>query len=77
MISGIGTVSNLNQENLHGVQGHTEEPHGARADAAEGKVNPLESLTNSSNESDLNKETHSEDMLNRDSSEERIIDLLG
>ena len=77
MLSGIGTVTNLNQDNLHAVQGQTEEPHGARADAAEGKVNPLESLANSSNESDLSKETHSEDMLNRSSGEERIIDLLG
>ena len=77
MLSGIGTVTNLNQDNLHAVQDQMEEPHGERADAAEGKVNPLESLTNSSNKSELNKETHSEDMLNRGSSEERIIDLLG
>jgi hypothetical protein len=77
MLSGIGTVANLNQDNLHGVQGQLEEPHGTRADAAEGKVNALESLTNSSNESDLKKETRSEDMSNRNSREERIIDLLG
>ena len=77
MLSGIGTVANLNQDNPHAVQGQVEEPQGARADAAEGRVNALESLTNSSNESDLNKETHSQDMFNRGSSEERIIDLLG
>ena len=77
MISGIGTVANLNQDNPHAVQGQTDGPHGTTEDVAEGKVNPVESPGNLSSESDLNEETHSEDMLNRSSGEQRIIDLVG
>jgi hypothetical protein len=77
MIAGIGTVANLNQDNPHAAQGQIEEPHGMAADVAEGKVNPVESLDTLSDESDLNEETHSQDVPNRGSGEERIIDLLG
>ncbi|MBW1677136.1 MAG: hypothetical protein KAT27_09690 [Desulfobacterales bacterium] len=77
MIAGIGTVANLNQDNPHAAQDQIEGPHGTTADVAEGKVNPVESLDTLSDESDLNEETHSQDVPNRDSGEERIIDLLG
>jgi hypothetical protein len=77
MLSGISTVANLNQDNPHAVQGQMDGPHGTSGDVVEGKVNPVESLGNLSSESDLHEEAHSEDMLNRSSGEERIIDLLG
>ena len=76
MIEGIGSVANLNQHDSHAVQGKMERPCETTADVARGKVNSVESLDNLSDESDLNKETHSQDVLNRDSDEEPIIDLL-
>ena len=76
MIEGIGTVANLNQEDPHTVQGKTEGTHETTADILEGKVNPVESLDNLSDKSHSNEETHSQDLLNRDSGQERIIDLL-
>ena len=76
MIEGIGTPANLNQENLHTLQGRVGELHERTADLVEGKVNPVESLNNLSDESDLNEETRSQETHNRGSGEERIIDLL-
>ena len=77
MLEGIGTLANLNQDNLPGVQGQTENPHETKADVVEGKVNALESLNNLSDKSDSNEETHSGDILNRGSGEGRIIDVVG
>lgn len=76
MLADVGTVANPNQENPHAVQDQMEGPHETSADVAEGKVNPVESLNNLSDESDLNEETRSQETLNRGSGEERIIDLL-
>ena len=77
MLAEIGTVANLNQDNPNAVQAKMEGPHETTADVVEGKVNPIESLDNLSDESDLNEKTHSQDILNWGSGEERIIDLLG
>jgi hypothetical protein len=76
MLAGIHTLTKLNQENPHAAQGQIEGPHETTADLVEGKVNPVESLNNLSDESDLNEETDSQRILNRRSREERIIDLL-
>ena len=76
MLAGVGTVANSNQENPHAVQDQMEGPQETTADVVEGKVNPVESLNNLSDESDLNEETRSQQTLNRGSGEERIIDLL-
>jgi hypothetical protein len=76
MLADVGTVANPNQDNQHAVQDQMEGPHETSADVAEGRVNPVESLNNLSDESDLNEETRSQETLKRDSGEERIIDLL-
>ena len=76
MIADVGTVANPNQENANAVQDQMEGPHDTTADVVEGKVNPVESLNNLSDESDLNEETRSQETLKRDSGEEQIIDLL-
>ena len=76
MLADVGTVANPNQDNPNAVQDQMGGPHETSADVAEGKVNPVESLNNLSDESDLNEETRSQETLNRDSGEERIIDLL-
>ena len=76
MLVDVGTVANPNQDNPHAAQHQTEGPHKTSADAVAGKVNPVESLNNLSDESDLNEETRSQETPNRGSGEERIIDLL-
>ncbi len=76
MLADVGTVANPNQDNQHTVQDQMEGPHDTTADVVEGKVNPVESLHNLSDESDLNEETRSQETHNRDSGEESIIDLL-
>jgi len=77
MLAGIRSVANSNQDNPQAVQGQTERPHETTGDVAKGKVNPVESPDNSSDKSDLNRKTHSEDVSNRASGEERIIDVMG
>ena len=77
MIEGIGTPAKLTQDNLHTLQGRVGEPHGRTADVVEGKVNPVETLDNLPDESDLNEKTGSLDILNRGSGAGRIIDLWG
>jgi hypothetical protein len=76
MLAGISTLANFNQENSHVVQGQRE-PHETSADVVEGKVNPVESLANLSDEADLNEEAHSQDILDRGSGEGGIIDVMG
>jgi len=76
MLASIHTLPKLNQENPHLAQGQMEGPQKTTEDLVEGKVNPVESLNNLSDESDLNEETDSQRILNRRSRETRIIDLL-
>ena len=77
MLAGIRTVANSNQDKPQAVQGQTERPHETTGDVAKGKVNPVESPDNLSDKSDLNRKTHSEDVSNQASGEERIIDVMG
>ncbi|MBW1739527.1 MAG: hypothetical protein JRJ42_00145 [Deltaproteobacteria bacterium] len=78
MIEGIGNVAtNLNKDNPNAVQDQIEGLHETTPDVVEKKVNPVESLENLPDESDLKKETDSRDIPNRGSGEEHIIDLLG
>lgn len=77
MLAGIGTVANSNQDNPQAVQGQMEKSHETTGDVAKGKVNPVESPDNLSDKSDLNRKTHSEDVPNRASGKERIIDVMG
>jgi hypothetical protein len=77
MLAGMGTVANSNQDNPQAVQGQMETSHETTGDVAKGKVNPVESPDNLSDKSDLNRKTHSEDVPNRASGEERIIDVMG
>jgi len=77
MLAGIRSVANSNQDNPQAVQGKTERPHETTGDVAKGKVNPVESPDNLSDKSDLNRKTHSEDVSNRASGKERIIDVMG
>jgi hypothetical protein len=77
MIEGIGTVSNVNQDKIDTVQGQTEGPQETTPDVVEGKVNPVDPPDNLSNEPTSNEESHSKDVLNRGSGEERIIDVIG
>ncbi len=76
MIADVGTVANPNQENPHAAQDQMEGSRETTADVVEGKVNPVESLNNLSDKSDLNEETRSQETPNRGSGEESIIDLL-
>lgn len=77
MFEGISTLAKLKQDHPDTVPGQSGGVYETPADVVEGKVNPVESLSNVADESGLNEEAHSQDIRNRGSGEGRIIDLLG
>ncbi len=76
MFEAISNTANMNQVEPQSVDAQEEVVSEETTDVAEGKVNPAESLPNSSEESDLSTKADSED-ASRDSGEGRIIDLVG
>ncbi len=77
MFEGIGTISNLNQENPQAVQSPMERLRETTTDVLKGKVNPVESADNPCNESGSSGETDPRDVVRRDSAEGCIIELFG
>jgi hypothetical protein len=77
MFEAISNSTNVNQVNPNAVEGQSEVVRETTTDVAEGKVNPVESLPDSAQESDLSAEGKSEDVTSRGSAEGRIIDLVG
>jgi hypothetical protein len=77
MFEAISNLANTNQVNPQTADVERDAAQGSTQDVAEGKVNPVESLPSSAEESDLSPETDSDDVIRRDSDEGRIVDLVG
>lgn len=77
MFEGIGTLTGLNQENPQAVQSPMERLRETTTDVVKGKINPVESLDNPSDESGSSGKANSGDLVDRGSGEGRIIELLG
>ncbi len=77
MIEGVATLANVNQSNIHAVQGQVEQPQETTRDIVEGKVNPSDKPENMFEESNSQEKSYSQDMQGSDSMGGHIVDLLG